>query len=562
MLSRRGFVSAGMAAAAVTQGLGLGGQAAAQDRYDQDELLQFYPLGQVTLMHASDLRGQILPHFYRPAESHVVRQAEADQPENLSGEALRIRYGIGGLQPQDMAFTHENFVDLAMAYGKMGGLAHLMTLVRGIRSLRPGAQLLLGGDSAVGLRDGLGSKSADLQRLWEVLSPDAVSLGGEQLLGDAGLAEFMRGLTCPIVGPPNRYAEKAGMGGRITPFAMLTQNNVKIAVLGQDDPFVGSAHRTPALEPQFFKDRFVRLQSAVLIARNQGASVVVCLSQNGWDADRAMAEAIKGIDVILSGRSHIALPEPVQVGQTHVVASGGQGRFLSRLDLEVEEGAIKELRHKLIPVFSDLIDADPEMVDVVRIAKTSEGGARGEELGRARHLLFARGALQTSWDDLICDAMMHAGQADIAFLPARRWGTSVLPGNAIRREDVLANTALPGDVRVSAEPTWAIKATLEEAADAVFHADPLLRSQLDMIRTGGLRFRLDPERPKGRRITELALLESGGPLQAYDNFRVVRTGAAFGTGLGTLQDVVEQFIGQQGTVGRPVSDNVQLGAAG
>ncbi len=557
MWSRRRFVRAGVSAAALSAGWF--SRVFAQDRYDQDELLQFYPLGQVTLMHASDLRAQLLPHHYRPADAHVVLPDQAGQPPYLSGEDFRIRYGVGGLQPQDMAFTHQNFVELSEAYGKMGGLAHLMTLVRGIRALRPGALLLLGGSSAAGSLNADLTRFNDMRAVLEVLAPDAMTLGGEQRINAPVLAEIMRSLTCPVVGPTNAFANQAGTGDQVTPFAMLEQNGVKVAVLGQDDPFVGHSRVPPARQPRLFADRFARLQSAVTQARGQGAAVVVCLSQNGWDADRALADAVEGIDIILSGRSHVALPEPLLVGGTHIVASGGQGRFLSRIDLEVADGALKDLRYKLIPVFSDLINADTEMAEVIQATRKDHLAELTEEVGHARHLLFGRGPLQSTWDDLICEAMMAERAADIAFVPARRWGTTVLPGGVILREDIFANTALPGDVVVNEEPTWAIKASLEEAAEAVFHAEPLRRTGLDMIRTAGLQFRLDPVRPKGRRISGLALLSDGAALTAEGTYRVARTGGQAGAGLGPLQQVVERFIRRKGLVGKSVSDHVQLG---
>jgi sulfur-oxidizing protein SoxB len=297
------------------------------------------------------------------------------------------------------------------------------------------------------------------------------------------------------------------------------------------------------------------LQDTVDAARAKGAALVVLLSQNGLAVDRALAGSVKGIDVILSGHSHDALPEPLQEGQTHIFASGCQGRYVARIDLDVRDGQVMGLRHKLIPIFSDLIAPDPGVAGLIATQRAPFAVELGTEVGRTEEVLYRRGTFAGSWDSVICEALMAEHDAQIALSPGLRWGTSVLPGEAITREDIFNATAIPGAASYRTEMTGAtLREVLEDAADAVFNPDPFARSDRDMLRTGGLGFAVSPGNPAGQRIDDLVLASTGAAIDPARSYVVAGWGPETRTDHGPpIWEVLERHISRQRTL-RPGSE--------
>jgi sulfur-oxidizing protein SoxB len=549
MLSRREFMH--MTAAGAVFGassLGHGAKLAAQDRFDQDALLEFEGLGNVTLMHVSDIHGQLMPNYYRPPSENAGFGENKGKVPHLTGEDFRIRYGIGGRTPMDYAFTHEDFVAHAQAYGKMGGLDRVATVVNAIRGVRPGALLLDGGGTWPGSMTSLKTMGQDMVNVMNALGPDAMTFGSEFTLEPGRFDEIVKGLPFAALGQNVFDAEPAEKSDIIKSYAIFDQNDVKIAVIGQVNRHTDARHFSDLLSEITFGVHEAQMQKTVDDVRAKGAALVVCLSQNGLAIDRKIAENVTGIDVILSGQSHDALPEPIIVGKTHIIASGSQGRFVSRIDLDVRDGKVIELRHKLIPIFSDLIAPDPQVAALIAAQRVPFLDDLTRIVARSDTLLYRRGDWGASWDDLICDALLSERDAEIALSPGQRWGPSILPGQDITREDIFNVTATTRPNTYRVEMTGAeLKTKLEAAADAVFNPDPYMRQGVDMMRVGGMTMNVDPEKSQGARISEMTLWPtgqpSGDPIDPNRHYVVAGWADAEQTGEGPpIWDVLERHL--------------------
>jgi S-sulfosulfanyl-L-cysteine sulfohydrolase len=304
------------------------------------------------------------------------------------------------------------------------------------------------------------------------------------------------------------------------------------------------------------------MQEMVDEVRAEGAECVVCLSHNGFDVDKKMASRVTGIDVILSGHTHDALPEPVQVGNTFIIASGSNGKFVSRVDLDIRDGAMKGIRHKLIPVFSDVIEADPAITKLIDEHRAPYKDKLEEVIGQTESLLYRRGNFNGSWDDLICDALISERDADIAMSPGVRWGPSLLPGQDITREDIWNVTSMSYGQAYRSEMTGEfIHVILEDVADNLFNPDPYYQQGGDMVRTGGLGYSIDITKEQGKRITDITLLKTGETIDPAKSYVVAGWASVNeGTEGPQIWDVVESHIRKQGTVS--VSENNSVKVAG
>ena len=344
------------------------------------------------------------------------------------------------------------------------------------------------------------------------------------------------------------------------PYTWFERGGAKIAVLGQAFPYMPIANPNWMFPEYSFGIREERCQEMVDEVRAEGADLVVLLSHNGFDVDKKMAGRVSGIDVILSGHTHDALPEPVLVGETIIVATGSNGKFVSRVDLDVQGGKMMGFRHKLIPIFSDVIDPDPEMAAQIDADRAPYAETLAEEIGTADGLLYRRGNFNGTWDDLICDALLEEREADIALSPGVRWGPSILPGQPITREDIWNVTSMsyPNAYRTEFTGEF-LHIVLEDVADNLFHPDPYFQQGGDMVRTGGIGFTIDITKPQGSRITDLTLLKTGEKIDAAKNYVVAGWASVNeGTKGPPIWDVVENYIRRKGTVEVKANDSVKV----
>ncbi|MCZ4262516.1 thiosulfohydrolase SoxB [Limimaricola sp. G21655-S1] len=551
MIARRHFLQAGLAASALwgASGFGNWSRLAAQQRLSQDDLIGTGGPGNVTLIHITDIHAQTQPIWFREPEINLgVGEAQGLVP-HVTGAAFRKLYGIEDGSPLDYALTYDDFVALGREYGKMGGLDRIATVLKAIRAERPDALLLDGGDTWQGSLPALKTQGADMVRLFNALGTDAMTSHWEFTLGIDRVNEILETELDPAFLGANIF-DATWDEPAYEPYKMFERGGTSIAVIGQAFPYLPIANPNWMFPDLSFGVRQERMAEVVQEARDAGAEVVVVLSHNGFDVDRKMAAQVPGIDVILTGHTHDALPEPVLVGSTHLIASGSHGKFVSRVDLDVQDGALKGLTHRLIPIFSDVIAPDPEMTALVEETRAPFKDEMSEVLGTTESLLYRRGNFNGTWDDLICNALISEREADIALSPGFRWGASLMPGQEITREDVFNATAMSYPEAYRSEMTGeTLKLILEDVADNLFNPDPYYQQGGDMVRVGGMGYRIDIAQPQGSRVTEMTLLSSGEKIDPSKTYVVAGWASVNeGTEGPAIWDVVESHIRNQGTV--------------
>lgn len=564
MISRRDFLQVSMAATAMLGGSAYGnwGRLAAQQKLTQDQLLEFDTFGNVSLIHITDIHAQLKPIYFRePSVNLGVGPAKGHVP-HVTGADFRKMYGIEDGSASAYALTYDDFTSLARGYGKVGGMDRVATVINSIRADRPDALLLDGGDTWHGSYTCHHTQGQDVVNVMNALKPDAMTFHWEFTLGSERVQEIVDGLPFAALGANIFDAEWDEPSENFEAYKMFERGGVKIAVIGQAFPYMPIANPRWMFPEYSFGIRDERMQEVVEEARADGAELVVLLSHNGFDVDKKMASRVKGIDVILSGHTHDAVPEPVLVGETIIVASGSNGKFISRVDLDVRGGRMMGFRHKLIPILSDVIEPDKEVAAVIDAQRAPFKDQLEEVIGRTDDdsLLYRRGNFNGTWDDLICDALLSEREADIALSPGVRWGPSILPGQDITREDIWNVTSMSYGEAYRTEMTGEfIKVVLEDVADNIFNVDPYYQQGGDMVRVGGLGYKIDINQPQGSRISDMTLLKTGELLDPSKNYVVAGWASVNeGTEGPQIMDVVENHVKKLGTVNVTPRDNVTV----
>ncbi len=552
MISRRDFLQAAMATSAIWGGSGVGAwsRLAAQQRLTQDDLLGFDTFGNVSLVHMTDIHAQMKPVWFREPEVNLGVGAARGQVPHITGAAFRRFYGIDDGSPSHYALTHDDFAALAQTYGRMGGLDRIATVLKAIRADRPDALLLDGGDTWHGSYTCYHTAGQDVVNVMNLLRPDAMTFHWEFTLGSDRVREIVAGLPFPALGANIFDNEWNEPSEDFQPYALFERGGVLVAVIGQAFPYMPIANPGWMFPEYSFGIREERMQEMVDEVRAQGADLVVCLSHNGFDVDKKMAGRVRGLDVVLSGHTHDALPEPVVVGDTIVIATGSNGKFVSRVDLDVRDGRMMGYRHRLIPVFADVIAPDAEVAAAIEAERAPFKDRLDEVIGTADSLLYRRGNFNGTWDDLICDALIEERDAEIAMSPGVRWGPSVLPGQDITREDIWGVTSMTYGAAYRTEMTGEfLKVILEDVGDNLFNPDPYYQQGGDMVRMGGLGYRIDVTAPVGSRVSDLTLLKTGEPIDPARSYVVAGWASVNeGTEGPQIWDVVESYIRRKGTV--------------
>lgn len=541
-----------MAASALVGASGFGNwsRLAAQQALTQDQLLQFDTFGNVSLIHITDIHAQIKPIYFREPSVNIGVGDNRGAVPHVTGADFRKLYGIEDGSPSHYALSSGDFSSLAKAYGRVGGLDRVATVVNAIRADRPDALLLDGGDTWHGSYTCYHTQGQDMVNVMNQLRPDAMTFHWEFTLGSARVQEIVEGLPFAALGQNIFDSEWDEPAELFPPYQFFERGGVKIAVIGQAFPYMPIANPGWMFPEYSFGIRDENMQMMVDEVRAQGAECVVCLSHNGFDVDKSMASKVTGIDVILSGHTHDALPEPVLVGETIIVASGSNGKFVSRVDLDIQNGRMMGFRHKLIPIFSDVIEPDPEMTALIDEQRAPFKAQLEEVIGQTDSLLYRRGNFNGTWDDLICDALISEREADIAMSPGVRWGPSLIPGDNITREDIWNVTSMTYGKAYRSEMTGEfIKIILEDVADNIFNPDPYYQQGGDMVRIGGMGYRIDVNKPQGERITDMVLLKTGEAIDPAKNYVVAGWASVNeGTEGPQIWDVVEAHIKKLGTV--------------
>ncbi len=519
-MSRREFLHTLAVASAAGFPLGRAARAATiNDFYD------LHSFGNnVTLMHFTDCHAQLLPSYFREPSVNIGVAAMAGKPPHLVGEALLKHYQISPNTRLAHAFTHLDFERDARAYGEIGGFAHLATLVKRVRAQRPGALLLDGGDTWQGSATALWTRGEDMVQAAKLLGVDIMTGHWEFTLGAARVKELVE---TQLKGSIEFLAQNVlttDFGDPVfAPWVMREINGVPIAIIGQAFPYVPIAHPRHFVSEWTFGIQEENLQKSVDAAVAKGAHAVVLLSHNGMDVDLKLAGRVSGIDVILGGHTHDAVPDPIPVknrgGTTLVTNAGCNGKFLAVLDLDVRNKQVAGYQYRLLPVFSRMLDADQGMSELITKVRAPYAQKLGEKLAVSEALLYRRGNFNGTFDQVILDALIQETNAEIAFSPGFRWGTSVLPNETITLEHVMNQTAITYPYTTVTEMSGeTIKSVLEDICDNLFNPDPYLQQGGDMVRTGGLRYVCDPTATIGNRIRNMTL--NGKLIEAGKRYKV------------------------------------------
>jgi sulfur-oxidizing protein SoxB len=553
-VNRREFLQ-GIAAAAAA-GLPVADVAAAQSRGDASFYAGVAPFGNVSLLHFTDCHAQLKPIYFREPNVNLGVGAAWGQPPHIVGEALLKHFRIAPNSREAHAFTYLDYTRAARAFGTMGGFAHLATLVKQLKASRPNALLLDGGDTWQGSATALWTRGQDMIDAQKLLGVDIMTGHWEFTLGADRVKEVVDKDFAGKVEFLAQNIKTADFGDPVfKPYTMRTINGVQVAIIGQAFPY------TPIANPRYFVQDWTfgiqeeTMQKAVDEARAAGARAVVVLSHNGMDVDLKMASRVTGIDAILGGHTHDGVPQPTIVsnraGKTVVTNAGSNGKFLGVLDLDVKGGKVADFRYRLLPVFSALLPPDAAMDALIKRVRAPFEVKLGEKLATTEGLLYRRGNFNGTSDQLILEALLAEKDAQIAFSPGFRWGTTLLPGHAIRMEHLMDQTAITYPFVTRNDLTGAtIKTILEDVADNLFNPDPYYQQGGDMVRVGGMKYAIDPKAVMGSRITRMEL--NGQPIDADKTYKVAGwapvSEEARAAGGEPIWDLVARYLRAQKTI--------------
>ena len=551
-LCRRDFLQ--VLGAASAAGLNLSQHADADAATAQRGLYDLPPFGNVSLLHMTDCHAQLLPNQFREPSVNIGVAATQGRLPHLTGVALLKACGLRPGSAQAHAFTFIDFEKAARRYGRIGGFAHLATLVKQLKASRPGALLLDGGDTWQGSATSLWTGAQDMVDAAKLLGVNLMTGHWEFTYGMQRVKEIVDGDFEGQIEFIAQNIKTQDFGDPVfKPWVMREIKGVPVAIVGQAFPYTPIANPRYLMADWRFGIQEETLQQAVDEARAKGAQVVVLLSHNGMDVDLKMAGRVRGIDAIFGGHTHDGVPLAIEVsnpgGETLVTNAGSNGKFLGVMDFDVRGGKVADYRYRLLPVFANQIAPDPAMAALISRVRAPFEKRLAEKLAVTDGLLYRRGNFNGSWDQLLCDALMAVQGAEIAFSPGFRWGTTLLPGDAITRELMMDQLAITyPQATVSEMSGETIKTILEDVADNLFNPDPYYQQGGDMVRVGGLAYTCAPAAKMGQRISSLTL--AGKPLEASQKYKVagwapVAEEARNAPGSQPVWDVVEAWLKSQ-----------------
>jgi sulfur-oxidizing protein SoxB len=521
-LSKREFLQ--VLGAASAAGMCLGRYADADAATAQQGLYDIAPFGNVSFLHMTDCHAQLMPvHFREPSVNIGIAGMQGQWP-HLVGESLLKAAGLRPSGALAHAYTHLDFEKAARRFGKVGGFAHLATLVKQLKAGRPGSLLLDGGDTWQGSATSLWTNAQDMVDASKLLTVDVMTGHWEFTYGMERVKEIVEKDFKGKVDFVAQNVKTNDFGDPVfKPYVIREINGVRCAIVGQAFPYTPIANPRYLVADWSFGIQDDNLQKMVDEARGRGAQVVVVLSHNGMDVDLKMASRLRGVDAIFGGHTHDGVPVAVPVrnagGRTLVTNAGSNGKFLGVMDFDVKGGEVADFRYRLLPVFSNQLKPDPDMQALIAKVRRPYEATLAETLAVTDGVLYRRGNFNGSWDQLICDALMDVQGAEIAFSPGFRWGTSLLPGDTITRELMMDQMAITYPYATLTEMSGeTIKTVLEDVADNLFNPDPYYQQGGDMVRVGGLTYTCDPGAKMGGRISDMRL--AGKPIDAARKYKV------------------------------------------
>lgn len=522
-------------------------------------------IGQVRLLHLTDCHAQLLPLYYREPSINLGIGSMRNQVPHLVGHKFLEQFAINPNSREAYAFTPLDFVEAAQRYGKVGGFAHLATLINQLRDDfgREKTLLLDGGDTWQGTGVAYWTRGRAMVEACNLLGVDVMTGHWEFTYSAAEIRENLKQFNGEFVAQNIFVKEEAlfmdapvadDAGHAFKPYTLRDLDGIKIAIIGQAFPYTPIANPARFIPDWTFGMREAEMQSIVNKLREQEKpAAIIVLSHNGMDADRKMAQNVRGIDVILGGHTHDGVPKPLEIknaGVTTLVCNAGSnGKFVGVLDLKITQNQIKQYSYHLLPVFSNLLPPETTLQTYIKKVRAPYLEQLTEKLATTDQLLYRRGNFNGTFDQLICSALKSHYDAQIALSPGFRWGTSVLPGEAITFEEVLNQTCITYPETYVRDMTGqAIKTVLEDVADNLFNPDPYLQQGGDMVRASGLNYTCDPTQEIGKRISELTL-DNGQTLDMHKKYKVAGWATVNEPALGQpIWEIVANHLREQKTI--------------
>ena len=535
-------------------------------RASGSNLYDLPPFGDIRLLHITDTHAQLNPVYYREPHINIGLGDSLGRPPHIVGEHFFDYFGITPASPSAYAFAYSNFEGLADKFGKVGGYAYLKTLINQLRQEFGSERTLLldGGDSWQGSATALYTRGMEMVQASNILGVDVATGHWEFTYTPEEFQANAQALEAEFVAQNIFLTEDAlfdekpafdeDTGHAFQPYVMKSLGGRDVAVIGQAFPYTPIANPRRNVPDWTFGIRADEMQELVdNIRATEKPDAVVLLSHNGMDVDLKLAQVVSGIDAILGGHTHDAVPAALRVnnseGSTLVTNAGSNGKFVGVLDLSLESGGVKDFQYRLVPVFGNYLDADPEMQKFIDESRTPYAAKLDEELAMTESLLFRRGNFNGTFDNVICKALLQGDSAQIALSPGFRWGTSVVSGQMITMEDVMNQTAMTyPETYVREMSGETLKLIFEDVADNSFNVDPFYQQGGDMVRTLGLTYRLEPGKDFGNRISDMRL-ENGELIEASKNYMVAGWATVGEVSPGPpIWEIVADYLRSQGTV--------------
>ncbi len=551
-LTKREFLQ--VLGAGTMAGMGLSAYAEGEVGAASNGLYDIPKFGSVSFLHMTDCHAQLKPIYFRePSVNLGIGSMQANLP-HLVGEHLLKTANVRPGTAESYALSCLDFEKAALRYGKVGGFAHLATLVKRLKASRPGALLLDGGDTWQGSATSLWTNGQDMVDACKLLGVDVMTGHWEFTYGMERVKEIVEKDFAGKIDFVAQNVKTNDFGDQVfKPYVIREINGVPCAIIGQAFPYTPIANPRYMVADWAFGIQDENMQKMVDEARGKGAQVVVVVSHNGMDVDLKMASRVSGIDAIMGGHTHDGMPVASIVsnkgGKTIVTNAGSNSKFLGVLDFEIKDKKVSDFRYKLLPIFSNMLPADREMDALINKIRAPYEAKLAEQLAVTEGTLYRRGNFNGTGDQLLLDALMEVQGADMAFSPGFRWGTSLLPGQAITREWLMDMTATTYSYATLTEMSGStIKTVLEDVCDNLFNPDPYYQQGGDMVRVGGLQYSCSPMAGMGKRIDNMRL--NGKPIEADKKYTVAGWApvaeAARSAGNKQVWEVAEEWLKASG----------------
>ena len=534
--------------------------------YDVGEVEDYYKIknfGNARFMHITDTHAQLLPVHFREPSVNLGFHSNFGKPPHVVGHHFNKRYGIKSNSRAEFALSSVNYSENAKRFHKIGGFAHMKTMTDYLRGTFGSDKTLFldGGDTWQGSATSLYTRGKDMVEALNILGVDVCTGHWEFTYKDKEVLENIKMLNADFVAQNVFVKDESLMEGveaydedtghAFKPYVMKKMGDNMVAVIGQAFPYTTIANPQRFIPDWTFGIRPEEMQELVdEIRETKKPDAVIVISHNGYDVDKKMASVVSGIDFIMGGHTHDAVPEAYPVknskGVTHVINSGSNGKFVGVLDIDISDKKVRDFKFTLLPVFSDLVPEDKTMKKHIEDVRAPFLEKLMQPLATTDELLYRRGNFNGTFDQIICNALREVKGADVSMSPGFRWGTSILPGGTITFDDLMTQTSMTYPETYVREVKGSdLHVILEDVADNLFNVDPFLQQGGDMVRTGGLSYRINPQEKIGKRITNLELT-SGAVIEANKTYKLAGWSTVGSQSPGEpIWDTVSTYLKQQ-----------------